>query len=120
MDAWGVSFETVAPPEPNGPAIAPTPTYAEWHRATQKFTVWFTTELQTRLLNLENWQIKANRVLWQTEDAGAQYTRVKGGARFGVPTGPGSTVSYSPPPFDVRSLADVPAAAFTDFPLTVV
>lgn len=102
---------------PDPPPTKPVPIHAAWERRTQRFTVIFDQLLVPGLLNVDNWTFKHSGWIWQTEDANASGPAVKGGGRIQSPSGVGPSVTYSPPPADVRSLDLLYADAFSNFPV---
>jgi len=75
------------------------------------------------VLNLANWSVRHSNTRYAMFDAGVGPFQPESVVIHYIPPGvpdPGpDVVTYSPPPFDVVGDPDlVPAAAFTDFPIT--
>lgn len=83
----------------------------------------FDRNLQQTLIDPLNWQLRYNNTLWNGTGLNAGLpapNQVSGNfADSGIPQPPGTLLYYTPPPFDVLGPTGVPAAAFSDFPITV-
>lgn len=76
------------------------------------------------MIDADNWSCRAGSIRydgndippWRASRFDARGTVTAIGADIGA-----DVADFTPPPFDVRSRSsDLPAAAFTDFPLTVL
>lgn len=107
------------------PHSAPLPIAATIEAATGDVEVEFDRDLQAGPVDHLNWHLIANIGAGnniQTPQPGAQtigpfvrFATIEAGLGF-----PPFGITYLPPPFDVRSLPDVPAAAFADFAIAVI
>lgn len=75
-------------------------------------------------LDLANWRLRYNNFRWDaismTAGLPAAHQSTGNFTNTGIPQPPGTALDYLPPPFDVRGVTGVPAAAFSDFPITPV
>lgn len=84
----------------------------------------FDRPLQPGPIDPLNWQLRYNSTLWNGVgiNAGLPAAHHVSGTftNTGIPQPPGTFLYYLPPPFDVVSTFGKPAAAFADFPITVI
>lgn len=105
-----------------GLEVAPAPVAAHVFGGMQ-CRVHFDLPLSLGALDVSNWFVRwgGSRRAIASADAmsfnGLEGVRLAFGLPFPEP-GP-DVVSYSPPPFDLKGLTDVPVAAFADFPITL-
>lgn len=108
------------PPEP-----PPLPIDATASTGTKLFTITFDRPLTPGPVSAGNWVAEANLTtgprnwnpLAQPVATGSvvTFTGDDTGASLGGPT-----ISFEPPPFDLLGVTGVPAAGFTDFPLSII
>lgn len=102
----------------------PFPVAARFIDATDRLEVDFNRRLKPGPLNGANWSCRvAGWAYAGPVDVGwrAIAKTAAGPVFLGLPDAGPDKCRYDPPPFDVRSkTSDLPAAAFDDFPLTVI
>jgi hypothetical protein len=100
---------------------APVPISAAWSVGTGNFSCTFDQPLQTASLVEANWIVVANARFRILTNALAVGSNVGSPTFAGGITGPPSRVSYAAAPPDVVGLVGgLPAAPFSNFPVTVV
>ncbi len=97
----------------------PVPIAATLAFATGVWSVTFDKILTAGALAIANWTFRASDSLFSTDTAVAAGNTVSGTSTEGFENAGADVVNYAAAPADVLNLTGQPAAAFTDFPLTV-
>lgn len=90
--------------------------------ATGVLTLAFDRLLTVGPLAVANWTAIAGPNQWVATSIGVEAgspSAVTGTFVISAASPPGATVTYAPPPFDLLGATGTPAAAFTNFPITV-
>ena len=102
-------------------SLDPQPVAATYSVLAQSFTVTFNRNLTPGILNGLNWTMRPGGFLRVGNVVSALANVVSGTTNPHI-LGPAlDTIQYAPPPSDVLAARDsTPAAAFTDYPLTIL
>ena len=101
------------------PSNPPVPVLAQLTRAGTILRVEFDRLLEPGPLNTRNWRGVADFREFIMDFMLAADSSAIGRPIFGVPSPLTPRVTYTPPPFDVRSLAGFPGAPFQNVPIDV-
>lgn len=97
----------------------PLPISATINEITGAWSVTFDRLLTAATLAIANWTIRAADTIFDVTAASAAGLLVSGTSDTGIEDAGPDVISYAAAPADVLNLTGQPAAAFTDFPLTV-
>lgn len=100
------------------PHSPPAPTAADYSALPHFVDVTFDRELRTATLDPGNWLARWTNKRYAAVTAAAAGQVVRFTLNAGVDWPGLNIVNFTPPPFDVLSKRRIPAAAFSDFPLT--
>lgn len=97
----------------------PLPLSATFNLGSLAWSCTFDQPLQAGALDFANWSLRASGDAYTATSAAAAGSVVSGIATIATPAPAADDITFAPPPFDVLSLAGLPAIAFADFPLVV-
>lgn len=100
------------------PHSPPAPASATWAGGSDYLIVTFDRVLEKGVLDFGNWTARHTNVTWTCTAASAAGRIVTCTMLAGVEDPGAQICHYAPPPFDVLSAFGIPAAAFSDFPIT--